>query len=91
MSYVPTYLSYTDRQVDGWPNGISEESKKWATQRVENLFALHGQIDLDFVQSVLFEDSDRPNDFRDKALWDFRFATADRALRTVGRQVWILE
>lgn len=91
MSYVPGYLAYTDRQVDGWPNGISSDSKKWAVERVKNLFALHGRLDLDFVQTVLFEDSDRPEDFHNKALWDFRFATADRALRAVARQVWVLE
>jgi hypothetical protein len=91
MSYVPSHLAYSDRQFDGWPKGITEEGKAFAREVVLRLFGEHdNRLDLETVRRELFHDP-LHDDFRGKALFDYQYAVADRALRAANaRQLWFL-
>jgi hypothetical protein len=87
-SYVPDYLIYNERQADGWPNGIS--SKTWAEGKIKSLLATEGQVDLELARRELFEASDRPEDFRNRAMYQYQYAVTHRALLAAdGKQVWV--
>lgn len=100
MSYVPTHLKYGPRQADGYPKGISEETKRWAekfTRAYLEEAKGHSQpwVDLEEIRYHLFNfplfDEHRPEDLKGKPLLDFQNAFADRALRAVdARQVYVL-
>lgn len=92
MSYVPSYLAFNNRQFDGWPTGLSEEDKAWARNKALNLFIEHKRpLDLETLRRVLFQSEDRPQAFKEPSLYDYQYATADRAMRAAGaRQLWVL-
>lgn len=92
MSYVPTHLDFGPRQNDGWPQGITTEGRAWVVEKMKVLLDSHRFLTLDTARIILFEATDRPDDFKGKTLYDYQFATADRALRAAdGAQVWVPE
>ena len=97
MSYVPKYLEFQPRQADGWPQGISEESKAWCVERIEVRMSLRWAngvpwIDLEDARLAIFDRHsvpDIPEDLRNKALYDYMYAVAHRALLAAKmEQVW---
>lgn len=92
MSYVPTHLAFSNRQFDGWPMGLSEADKVWARDQALKLFAEHKRpLDPETLRRALFQSEGRPQAFKTPSLYDYQYATADRAMRAAGaRQLWVL-
>lgn len=81
-------------QADGWPRGISEETKKKLTEAAEVLLKRwqpHGGAELhQYVQDMKYL---VPREvWEPPVLWDWQFATVERALRAAGAiPVWRME
>lgn len=96
-SYVPKHLQFLDRSqtVDGWPEGITEVGKAFATERIQAGLAKYGQMDLSLAYNCIYEGfinkEPVPEELK-SVLWDFLYAVTFRALLAVSaKQVWVAE
>jgi len=97
MSYVPGYLELlsiagTD---DGWPKGIDEAGKTFATERVRAGLEKFGQMDLDKAKRCIFDHyiDDEPVPGCLKGVTrDWLYAVSYRALSAISaKQVFVAD
>jgi hypothetical protein len=99
MPYVPKHLEFLSRSgtADGWPAGITEVGKEFATQRIIAGLEKYGQLTLDMAKGCIFDnyiDGSRepvPEELKGVS-WDWLYGVTHRALLAAsGRQVWVAE
>lgn len=97
MSFVPNHLEFLSRSgtADGWPQGITEVGKAFATERVRAGLEKYGQMTLDTAKACIFDhyiDNEPVPEELKGVTWDWLYGVTHRALLAVsGRQVWIAE
>lgn len=89
MCYVPNYLTCVEREITGWPKGLTDEQKAWLVEFCRyTLYTFGGTLSLNAVYDFYKYRDDRP---KLGALLDFTFAALDRALREVANPTWTLK
>jgi hypothetical protein len=105
-TYIASYLTNVERQLDGWPKGVGESEKKWLTRAVMSVFRLHQMrgtdkecgLSLAQVHERMrglvdgLESGGEPDWLFPRAsVMDFRLACVHRALLEADAEpVWIL-
>jgi len=87
MSYVPSYLELLNTTSDGWPEGVSNTSKKFATEQVQAGLAKYGRLSLDDAKRCIYDhmvNNDPVPDDLKGVLWDWLFAVSYRALKAAN-------
>jgi hypothetical protein len=87
-SYVPDYLNYAPRQMDGWPERVDDPSKMWAERVVRKLLD-DGAVSLEDVRAELFSRSDSPFESTLGELEFQRFCALRALLACDAREVWV--
>jgi hypothetical protein len=98
MSYIPSHLEFLNRSgtYDGWPKGIDEDAKTWATEQTKKCLKKYGQVTLQMVADAIFDHNiigrtAKPACFHTGG-FDYQYAVAHRALLAAGAtSVWVLE
>lgn len=97
MSYVPSYLEFLSRSgtVDGWPKGIDDEGKLFATDKVRAGLEKYGQVSLDLAKRCIYDqhiDNTPVPECLRGVVWDWLYAVTYRALQAVHtQQVFVAE
>jgi uncharacterized RmlC-like cupin family protein len=97
MSYVPNHLEFLSRSgtADGWPAGITEVGKEFATKRIIAGLEKYGQLTLDLAKRCIFDhyiDREPVPEELNGVAWDWLYGVTHRALLAAsGRQVWVAE
>jgi len=81
-SYIPTHLYCVERQMDGWPCGVTPEQKIETVQAIREVLDEHKEgVTLEFLQKLL---KYRELPVLKKALlWDWIYAVIHRGLLAV--------
>lgn len=97
MPYVPKHLEFLSRSgtADGWPQGITEAGKEFATKRVAAGLEKYGQLDLDTAKRCIFDhyiDNEPVPEELKGVTWDWLYGVTHRALMAVSaKQVFVAE
>ena len=93
--YIPRHLEFLSRSgtMDGWPKGIDEAGKEFATSRVKAGLAKYTQMGLDLAKRCIFDhyiDKEPVPECLRGATWDWLYAVTHRALLAAdATDVWI--
>jgi hypothetical protein len=97
MPYVPKHLEFLSRSgtADGWPQGITEVGKEFATKRVAAGLEKYGQLTLDTAKGCIFDhyiDREPVPEELKGVTWDWLYGVTHRALLAASaQQVWVAE
>lgn len=95
--YNKSYLSWHDREADGWPTGFDPSEKLWFTdqitdfmKRMKDANPTNYSVTLTQVYDWIKHEPDQPEAFKEASLLDFRYAVIHRALIQVATETWTL-
>lgn len=97
MSYIPPYFQNVKRNATGWPVQMDKPETEALILLVKEALENHGgTASLDQIQryskrdSVKAQYSERCPSYYSSSLWDYIYASLDRAARGQASQTWTL-
>ena len=92
--YTETWMSYGPRDSMGWPTFVTQEARKWLTQKVREKLQGSGPMGLDLLYRTTWKypTKDCPECLRNVAVYDAIYAVTHRAALEAGAsRVFALE